>query len=79
MFYLYILDRGKEGGREGEKDQGVVASHTPPAGDLAHKPGMCPDWESNWRPFDSKASAQSIETHQLGLNWVFLNDFIISF
>ena len=42
---------GKEGEREGEKHllekHQSVASHTPPSGDLAHKPGMCPDWESN--------------------------------
>ena len=24
----------------------MVASHRPPTGDLAHNPGMCPDWES---------------------------------
>ena len=32
----------------------MVASHTPPTGDLAHNPGMCPGWELNWRPFDSQ-------------------------
>ena len=52
-FYLFTLDRGKEGEREGEKHQCVVASHTPPTGDLACNPGMCPDWESNHRPFGS--------------------------
>ena len=45
--YLFILERGGEGEREGEKHQCVVASHAPPAGDLAHNPGMYPDWESN--------------------------------
>ena len=45
--YLF-LERG--GGREErEKDQCMVASCTPPAGDLAHNPDMCPDWESNLR------------------------------
>ena len=28
----------------------MVASHAPPTGDLAYNPGMCPDWELNWRP-----------------------------
>ena len=32
-----------------------------------HSPGMCPDWESNQRPFGSQASAQSTEPHQPGL------------
>ena len=51
-FYLFIFrQRGREGEREGEKHQCVVASHVPPTGDLAYDPGMCPDWESNQQPF----------------------------
>ena len=38
---------GREGKREGEKLQCVVASHMPPTKDLPHNPGMCPNWESN--------------------------------
>ena len=39
FIYLFIFrERGKEGEGEGEKHQCVVASHTPPAGDLAHNP-----------------------------------------
>ena len=30
-----------------KKHQFVVASHTLPTVDLAHNPGMHPDWESN--------------------------------
>ena len=51
--------REREEKREGEKHQCVVASHVPPTKDLACNPGMCPDWELNQRPFDSKASAPS--------------------
>ena len=42
FIYLFIF---RERGREGEirKHQCVVASHTPPTGDLARNPGMCPD------------------------------------
>ena len=40
-------ERGREGEREGEKDQCAVASCAPLSGDLAHNPGICPDWESN--------------------------------
>ena len=48
-FYLFIFrERGREGEREGEKHQRVVASHVVPTGDLACNPGMCPDWESHW-------------------------------
>ena len=63
MFFLYlylflkILFIFREGGeREKERERNVhvwvkhcsVASHTPPTGDLACNPGMCPDWELNW-------------------------------
>ena len=37
-----------------------------PHGDLAANPGLCPDWESNWRPFASQACTQSTEPHQPG-------------
>ena len=33
-------------------------------GNLARNPGMCPDWESNWRPFNFQASTQSTEPYQ---------------
>ena len=65
-FYLFIFREGK-GEKEGEKHQCVVASHEPPTGDLAHNPGMCPDWESNQQPFGSQAGTQSTERHQPGL------------
>ena len=38
----------------------------PQLGDLAHNPGMCPDWESNQQPFSSQAGTQSIKPHQPG-------------
>ena len=66
-FIYLLLDReGKEGEREGEKHQCAVASHTPPTGDLAHNPGMCPVWESNQQPFGLQAGTQSTEPHQPG-------------
>ena len=47
--FIYLsLERGREGDREGEKHQCVVASHAPCTAGLACNPGMCPDWESNW-------------------------------
>ena len=54
-FYLFIFretGRGEE--REGKKLQCVLASHSPRTGDLAHNPGMCPDWELNRKPFGSQ-------------------------
>ena len=50
--YLIGERMGKwEGEGEGEKHRYVVASCVPTTGDLAHNPGMCPDWELNQRPF----------------------------
>ena len=54
-FYLFTFrERGREGEREGEKYQCVVASSMPPTGDLACNPGMCPAWELNGQPFVSQ-------------------------
>ena len=51
FIYLFIFrERGRKE-KEGEKHHCVVASHSFPTGDLACNPGMCPDWELNWRPF----------------------------
>ena len=61
-----FLERGREAEREGKKQQCVVASHTPPTGDLARNPGMCPDWGLNLQPFGSQAGTQSTEPHQPG-------------
>ena len=47
-FYLFIFrERGREGERERQKHQCVVASCVPPTRDVAHNLGMCPDWELN--------------------------------
>ena len=64
-FYLFVFrKRGMEGEREGEKRQCVVVSHVPPTGELAHNPGMCPDWESNRQPFGLQVGAQLTEPHK---------------
>ena len=63
-FYLFIFrERRRDGEREGEKRQCVVASQVPPTGDLAGNPGMCPDWESNRRPSGSQAGIQFTKPH----------------
>ena len=64
-FYLFIfIERGREGEREEEKHTCVVISCTSPTGDPARNPGMCPDWESNWRHFGLQTGTQSTEPHQ---------------
>ena len=55
IFIYLLLERGEGREREKERNSNVqeihrlVAPRIPPAGDLAQNPGMCPDWESNWR------------------------------
>ena len=60
ILFIYFLERRREGEREGNKHQCVVASHAPPTADLAHNSGICPDWELNWRPFGSQAGTQPL-------------------
>ena len=54
ILLIFFSERGREGEREGEKHQCVVASHVAPTGDLTCNPGMCPDWELNRRHFGSQ-------------------------
>ena len=51
----------------GDKYQCVVAFCTPPTEDLACNLGMCPDWESNQRPFGSQANTQSLSHSREGI------------
>ena len=66
-FIYLFLKGGKEGKREGEKHQCVIASCVPTTGHLSHNPGMCPDWESDQPPFRSQAGTESTTPHQPGL------------
>ena len=76
FFLIYLfLERGREGEREGEKHQCVVVFQAPATGDLAHNPGICPDWELNRRPFGSASGAQSTEPHQPGPDVAFLTNW----
>ena len=51
MYLLFETWGGREKERQknsnGREKHQLVASHTPPTGDLAHNPGMCPDQEPN--------------------------------
>ena len=73
---------------EKEKDRNIdvqeihpsVASRTPPTGDPACNPGMCPNWELNQLPFSLQASTQSTEPHHPGLDSYFLfNHSLLNF
>ena len=78
-FIYFVLE--KREGREKERQRnidvreihGAVASHRPAAGDLAHNPSTCPDWESNQQLFGLQAGVQSTEPHQPGLHIYFVS------
>ena len=55
-FIYLFLERGEGREKGAEKHQCVVASCAPSTEDLAHNPGMCPDWESNQWPFGLQAA-----------------------
>ena len=67
-FIYLFLERGREGGRVGEKHKCVVASLEPLTGDVAHDPGICSNWESNQRCCGLQAGTQSTEPHLPGLH-----------
>ena len=78
ILYLFIFrERGREGGRERNISVWLCLTHAPPlpTGDSAHNPGICPDWESSWRPSGSQANTQSTESHQPGLRVLFKKKF----
>ena len=71
-FFKFIFrERGREGEREGEKHQCVVASRAPGTGDLACNPGMCPDWELNWRPPSLQPTLNPLSYTSQGENKIF--------
>ena len=75
-FHLFTFkERGREEERERNIDVQEVVSPTPPIGDLAHNPDMCPDWESNQPPFSLQVSTQSPEPQQPGLIFIFQSQF----
>ena len=45
----------------------LVASPTPPTGDLAHNLGMCPDWELNHDPLVCRLALNSLSYTSQGL------------
>ena len=68
---LFIFrERGREGDRQGEKHQWVVASDKPPTGDLARNAGMCPDWESNGYPLVQRPALSPLSHTSQGLDFI---------
>ena len=47
IFIYLLLGTGKGKDKERERDISVEIHRMPLTGDMAYKPGMCPDWELN--------------------------------
>ena len=85
-FHLFLERReGREREREGGKHRYVretligCLSHAPWPG---HNPGMCPDWESNQRPFTLCNNTQSTERYRsvpAASSFFFLNFHLLIF
>ena len=64
ILFIQFQRKGKGERKRGRKTSMCgCLSHNPHWG-LAHNPSICPDWESNWQPFDSQAGTPSTEPHQ---------------
>ena len=75
-YLLFFRQRGREGEGEGKKHQRVVASHTPPTGNLARNPSMCSYWKSKLWPFGSQAGIQSTDSQQRGPVLKFFSPYV---
>ena len=75
-FIFNLLSEREEGGRKRGRETLMCERNgnnccRPPTGDLAYTRGMCPEWESDQRPFSSQACTQSTEPHQPGYTLCF--------
>ena len=61
--FIYLFLEGREEERERNINVWLPLTPSPTPRDLAYNPGVCPDWESNRRPFGSQAGTQFTETH----------------
>ena len=64
--FIYFFERTGKGGNKRRRGTSVC-NWSPPTRDLAHNPGMCPDWELNLQSSSLQAGAQSTEPHKPGL------------
>ena len=74
-FLNLLLERGKEGEREEEKHQCVVASHAPPTGDLACNPGMCLDWNRTGDPLVLRLALNPLSHISQGLVGILMGSY----
>ena len=63
--FIYFIFRERKGRRKrGRETSMCCCLSNAPFWGPGDNPGVCPDWELNWQPFDLQASIQSTEPHQ---------------
>ena len=87
--HFFFFEEKKGGRKEGakhrcERETSIgCLSHITPTGDWTCNLGMCPDQESNWRPFTLQDDIQPTELHWSGPNmnfyFIFLKTLFIYF
>ena len=73
ILFFKILFIFRERGREGESERNInvwLPLARPPLG-LACNPGMCPDWESNQRPFGPQPMLNPLSYTSQGISILF--------
>ena len=60
------FERGKRREKERERNIDWLPPTRPPTRGLACNPGMCPEWELNWRPFSSQDCTEPTEPYHPG-------------
>ena len=64
------MEKERERNTDVQEKHPWVASPTPPARDLAHDPGRCPDGEQNPRPFTGRRPpTEPRQSGQVLLSW----------
>ena len=74
LYRVIFRERGREGEREAEKHQCVVAPRTPQTVDLPCNPGVCPDWELIQQLFSLQNNTQPTKPHQSEPSRIFYMD-----
>ena len=71
ILFIYFQREGRDG--EWERNINVWETHqsVAPRKPLTGDPAYYPAWESNQQPWSLKASTQSTEPHQPGLDYCF--------
>ena len=75
LIYLLIY-REVKGERKRRRETSIGASCSGPTRDGTSNPGICPNWESNQKPFSSQYHSQPTEPRRSGPHCSLFSDFL---